>query len=192
MLDLSDIMISGIPLEALAKAGIKNLDISPLGWIAKRKIEKNVKGSPFIALYSRKDAELMSYSVSIGHDVIKYIWKSAIKEITGVICKGEEISEAYLKISGIVSESRNNTPTELLQHHGWENTGQRVYWLEDPHRTRDIEYLKELVIKIEDALSRPEIIAIERRFKARLAPEFNAVREGDGSFSLTLDYHVEV
>jgi len=60
-----------------------------------------------------------------------------------------------------------------------------------PHNTRNIEYLKELVINIEGVLSRPDIVATERRFKAKLTPKFAPVQEGYESYTLMLDYHLK-
>jgi len=46
--------------EALAKVGIHMLGISELSWLAKIRVKRIVNGSPFVALYTGKDAELMN------------------------------------------------------------------------------------------------------------------------------------
>src|SRR3989338_1984848 len=183
-------------LEALAKEGVKALELSEISRKTRKKARKlkewSLKyGSDFIVLYDGKDAEVMYYTVALGPNVMNHIKGEAINKILDVAQNGKDAREKYDDISHIIHRSKQLMPENLRPDtHDYEDH-KTFYWLEDPHKSRDTEYLQELVLKIENALARSEILAVESVHKVKLEPEFIAALGPIGSFSLIINYHLK-
>jgi len=183
-------------LEALAKEGVEALELSDISRKTRKKARKLTEwsskyGSNFIVLYDGEHSELMNYTVALGQDVMDYIKEMMLAKIREVIDKSEPVRNKYENVAHVLHMSNQLMPDNLRPDtHGFADH-KAFYWLENPHKSQDTEYLQELVLKIENALARSEILAVESVHKVKLEPEFIAARGPIGSFSLIINYHLK-
>ncbi len=163
--------------EALQERGIETFDISEIvDQNTRKKIEQERRtASEFFILYKEKDGVFEHYAVTLGEDVKKAIQEKAFDQVQN--CKN----------FGDVDRLTRGASYDLML-----SPKNIVHWLENPANQEDIEYLKGLVLNIEEALPYNPINLLAQQYDLKLKPVVTREEKSNGMVpaGLVVTYHL--